>query len=400
MIVKILQINIFGNLSTGRIMVDLAKAITDAGQEAICAFARNEIEDGINHVRIGNKFNVYADGMMTRLTDRAGFFSKSATSKLIDQIKKENPDIVHLHNLHGYYINIEILFDFLRNYGKPVVWTLHDCWAYTGHCCYYSSAMCNKWLIGCKNCSQIKTYPASFVDQSARNYRDKKRLFTSIPNLTLVTVSKWLEDEVKKSFLSDNDITTIYNGVDLDIFKPVKSNVIQKYGLPNKKIILGVASTWSERKGLLDFVKLSEKLSDDSVVVLLGVSEKQMKSLPNKICALSRTNSLQELVELYSAADVYFNASVEETFGLPTVEALACGTPVIVYDKTAVPEVVNKECGYVLDAHDLDSVVNIIESGEYRQIAPELCRKQANKYEKKLQYKRYLDLYKKILKEK
>lgn len=396
---KILQINIFGNLSTGRIMVDLAKTISDAGYEAICAFARNEIEDDVDHIRIGSKFNVYADGIKTRLTDRAGFFSKRATVKLIDRIKKENPDIVHLHNLHGYYINIEVLFNFLQDYGKPVVWTLHDCWAYTGHCCYYSDAKCDKWVTGCNNCHQIKTYPASFVDQSARNYRDKKRLFTGISNLTLVTVSKWLESEVKKSFLNNTNITTIYNGVDLDIFKPTKGEIIQKYGLPNKRIVLGVASTWSERKGLLDFLKLAEKLSDDFIIVLLGISEKQKKNLPTGICALSRTNSLQELVELYSAADVYFNASVEETFGLPTVEALACGTPVIVYNKTAVPEVVSEECGYVVKAHDLDKVTDIIESGIYRQIDSEICRKQANKYEKKLQYKSYIDLYEKILKE-
>ena len=276
------------------------------------AFARNSVPDDVPYIKIGNNLGVYCDGVLTRLTDRAGFFSRKATRKLIKEIQEYNPDIIHLHNLHGYYINVEILFEFLKQYGKPVVWTLHDCWAFTGHCCYYSMVGCEKWIDGCHDCEQIHAYPKSLlIDNSKNNYRKKQKLFTSMPNLQLVTVSKWLEGEVRKSFLKNLQCTTIYNGIEYRI-------------------------------------------------VLVGVSKEEKARLPQSILGIERTNSVEELAEIYTAADVFFNASVEETFGLPTVEAMACGTPVIVYDCTALPEAVNNQCGFVVKEHDLKSVVDCI----------------------------------------
>lgn len=219
---KVLQINIFGNLSTGRIAVDLYRTLKTAGYDGKIAFARNNIAKDVPHIKIGNTWTVYRDGIMTRLTGKAGFYSAKSTKVLIDEIKQYDPDIIHLHNLHGYYINIEILFNYLRCSHKPVVWTLHDCWAYTGHCCYYSMVDCNRWKTGCYNCPQKKSYPKSMIFSNVVwNYKRKKEIFTSLPNLRLVTVSQWLADEVKMSFLKNIECEVIYNGVDTNIFKPV-----------------------------------------------------------------------------------------------------------------------------------------------------------------------------------
>lgn len=390
---KVLQINIFGNLSTGRIAVDLYRTLKENGHEGKVAFARNVIEEDVPYIKIGNTFNVYADGVLTRLTDKAGFYSKSATKKLIGEIKKYNPDIIHLHNLHGYYINVEILFDFLREYNKPVVWTLHDCWAFTGHCCYYSMVNCEKWKIGCKDCPQIGAYPASFVDNSKWNYEKKKKMFLNLPKLQLVTVSKWLENEVKQSFLKDIPVCTIYNGIDTKKFKPTQSDFRKKYNLEDKKIILGVASTWDTRKGLKDFIELSKVLDDEYQIVLVGISKKEKAQLPDNILSIARTDSIEELAGIYSTADVFFNASVEETFGLPTVEALACGTPIIVYDATALPEVVTEENGFVVEQHDIQKVKEVMGLCVEKKIVP--CKD----WEKSTSYKEYIDLYEKLLKE-
>lgn len=397
---KVLQINTFGNLSTGRIAVDLCRTLEEQGYDSVVAFARNEISEDVVSIQIGNKLSVYIDAILTRFTDKAGFFSRDATEKLINKIREYNPDIIHLHNLHGYYINIELLFGFLRDYGKPVVWTLHDCWPYTGHCCYYSMVECNRWQTECCNCPQTKAYPASLlVDNSRWNYKRKRNLFTSLSNLNLVTVSIWLEKEVEKSFMKNLPCRTIYNGIDLNVFRPVEGTFRTEYNLKNKTIILGVASTWDVRKGLDDFIRLSEILDENYQIVVVGVNESEKKRLTSRMIGISRTDSVKKLVEIYSAADVFFNASVEETFGLPTVEAMACGTPVIVYNSTALPEVVNEECGYIVEPHDLRTVVKILKDEEYKTITKDLCIKQARKYEKNKQYKQYIELYKSLCKE-
>lgn len=400
LLVKVLQINIFGNLSTGRIAADLYRTLTEYGHTGILAFARNTTAGDVPYIRIGNKLEVCIDGVLTRITDRAGFFSKRSTKKLISEIIRYDPDIIHIHNLHGYYINVELLFNFLKIYNKPVVWTLHDCWPYTGHCCYYSMVQCNKWQTECCKCPQTKAYPSSlFVDNSRWNYQRKKDLFTSLPNLNLVTVSHWLEKEVEKSFLKKIPCRTIYNGIDLNVFRPMGGSFRKKYSLENKIIILGVASTWDVRKGLNDFIHLSRMLDENYQIVVVGVNESEKRQLTPQMTGISRTDSVQELVEIYSTADIFFNASVEETFGLPTVEAMACGTPVIVYNATALPEVVNQECGYIVEPHDLKAIVKILKDRRYKTITSDSCIKQAEKYEKHKQFKHYIELYESLYKE-
>ena len=396
---KILQINIFGNLSTGKIAVDLYRSLKQAGHEGVVAFARNTIAEDVPNIKIGSKWSVLFDGIMTRLTDRAGFYSKRATKKLIAQIKEYDPDIIHLHNLHGYYINIELLFAYLRESGKPVVWTLHDCWAFTGHCCYYSAAGCDKWKYGCSHCPQIATYPRSwFCDNSEWNFKKKIDLFTSLPHLHLVCVSNWLESELEKSFLRDVPHQVIHNGIDTEAFRPIDGQIKQKYGIPDKKVILAVSTSWgSERKGLNDVIQLANRLDSSHCVVIVGLSEQEKKALPNSVIGITRTDSTQELAELYSAADYYFNASVEETFGLPTVEAMACGTPVIVYDATALPEVVSEQNGFVVREHDLNAVQHIIESEWH--FDKDIISKSAAPFGKKVMMENYLSVYKRLVTE-
>jgi glycosyltransferase involved in cell wall biosynthesis len=332
---KILQINsVCGIRSTGRICTDLAEVLEQNGHECKIAYGREIVPEKYQKyaVRIGNGFDVKIHALQSRIFDNMGFGSRYATEKFIEWVKDYNPDVIHLHNIHGYYINIEILFNYLAKAKKPVVWTLHDCWAFTGHCAYYSYVKCDKWKTGCNNCPQKRSYPSSFLfDQSKQNWIKKKALFTSVNNIILVTPSKWLANEVKQSFLCKYPVKVIPNGIDLNVFKPTPSDFREKNGLVGKKIILGVASIWDKRKGLDDFVELSKIIDDNYKIVLVGLSEKQMNDLPKNILAISRTNNVKELAEIYSSADILFNPTYEDNYPTVNLEAQACGIPVITY---------------------------------------------------------------------
>ncbi|MBM6837590.1 glycosyltransferase, partial [Clostridium saudiense] len=289
---KILQINsVCGVGSTGRIVTDLYKVIEEQGHECVIAYGRGTAPEGFKTIKIGTNFDNYMHVAKTRLFDKHGFGSTKATKGFIKKIEEYNPDIIHLHNIHGYYLNIEILFNYLNKTKKKVVWTLHDCWAFTGHCCYFEYNACDKWKSGCGNCIQLKEYPKSiFIDNSRKNYSIKKRLFTDKENLTIVAVSEWLKNIVEKSFICKNEILKISNGIDLNIFRSdKKSGYYEKYGIKNKKVILGVANVWDARKGLNDFIKLSEVISEDYSIVLVGVSEEQIRNLPANIIGITRT---------------------------------------------------------------------------------------------------------------
>lgn len=394
---KVLQINsVCGYGSTGRIVTDLADILHENGHECLIAYGRGQAPAKYQNcsVNFGNSWDFRFHVLRTRLLDEHGFGSKNVTQHLLQIIHDFNPDIIHLHNIHGYYLNIEVLFDYLKNCGKPIVWTLHDCWAFTGHCAYFSAFGCTKWKDHCMNCKQKYSYPCSiFRDNSKQNFNRKYHAFTSLSNLTIITPSQWLASIVKKSFLRNYNIKTIYNGIDLNQFKPTPYNVFSEYGI-KQKVILGVANKWEKRKGLQDFIDLSRIINNDEYkIVLIGLSRRQIKKLPSNILGIERSNSLQELVQYYSSAYVYVNTSIEETLGLTTAEALACGTPVITYNKTAVPEVPDESCGIVVECMP-QNIALVLDRVHYFKKAA--CIERAKYFDKKERYLEYLSLYNKI----
>lgn len=343
---KVLMINVVcGIRSTGRICTDLAIALEKQGHEVKIAYGREIVPPKFRKyaIKIGKEIDSKLSTLHTRITDKHGFFNKSATNIFLEWAEKFDPDMLWLHNLHGYYINVEMLFKWIKE--RPnmhIKWTLHDCWPFTGHCAYFTLAKCERWKTGCYLCPQKHKYPSSYLkDNCMDNYKRKKTAFTGVENMTLITPSRWLANLVSESFLSEYPIEVIHNAVDNTIFKPTPSDFRERYRIGNKKIILGVASIWDERKGLKDFLQLANMLDETFVIVLVGLEKKQRRELPDNVIAISRTNSEKELAEIYSAADIFVNPSKEETFGLTTVEALACKTKTIVYKNTACEEIVN-----------------------------------------------------------
>ena len=395
---KLVQINTVCNGSTGKIMGDIQRAANKEGFETISFYGRRKGYKDLKCEKIGGFFSFWYHVFLTTVFDMQGHGSYFKTKKLVKRLKEENPDIIHLHNIHGYYINYKVLFKYLKNeYKGKLFWTFHDCWPFTGHCPHFTLANCNKWQKQCYKCPNKKKYPISlFFDRSYKNYIEKKELFTNLSNLTIITPSDWLNRLVKKSFFKDFNVVTINNGIDLNLFKPTLDNTVkQKYNIPeNKKIILGVASIWTNEKGLNDFVELSNLINDDFVIVLVGLSKKQIKSLKKykNIIGIERTENQLELVKIYSVADVFFNPSKEETFSMVTLESIACGTPVIVYDNTPMTEFVSKKNGIIIN-NKID--INII----YKQaINLNIDNKNLKKYERILFQKRIIDLYRKDLK--
>lgn len=367
---KILMINVVcGIRSTGRICTDLADALTAQGHTVKIAYGREEVPDKYKKYahRIGTDFDVKLHGIRARLLDESGFGSKSATIRFIEWVKKFDPDVIHLHNIHGYYINIEVLFDYLRSCGKKIIWTLHDCWAFTGHSALCDGIGCEKWKNGCGNCPNLKEYPKSYKDYSKNNWLKKRKIFTRIPNLTIVTPSKWLAGLVKRSFLKGYSVKVIHNGIDTSQFYPIKSDFRKRYNIEDKYVLLGVASSWNEMKGLSDYIKLAKILDDSYRIVLVGLSKEQLRSVPQNMICIERTNSTEELVQIYSASDVLLNLSYCENYPTVNLEAIACGTPVITYDTggSAESAIIN---GNVVLRGDLNAVISELNEHNYKTI--------------------------------
>ena len=319
--------------STGRICTDIADMLISQGHECKIAYGRGEVPEKYRDisVRIGSTFKIYCNVLKSRIFDNEGFNAVGATKKLVRWIKEYDPDVIHLHNIHGYYLNVKILFDYLKTSGKKIIWTLHDCWAFTGHCTHFQVPHCDKWQTECGKCIRAKDYPKAIYSHAKRNYRRKKRAFCEVPNLTIVTPSKWLAGVVGQSFLSEYQTVVINNGIDLSVFKPTESDFRERYGLTGKKIILGVAGVWTKKKGFNDFLELAKLIDDSYRIVLVGVNDKQLKMLPSNVIGIKRTNNVKELAEIYTAADVLFNPTYEDNYPTVNLEAQACGTPVITY---------------------------------------------------------------------
>lgn len=399
----LLQINETSNWgSTGRIAEGIGNKMQNEGWTSYLAYGRQANPSRLQTISIGSQWDVYLHGIRTRLFDEHGFGSKKATATFLRHVEKIQPDIIHLHNIHGYYLHIGLLFERLKSWNIPVVWTLHDCWSFTGHCAYYAAAGCRKWETRCNDCPQTKVYPASWGwDRSGKNFDTKKALFTLLKHMTIVPVSRWLAREVKKSFLGVYPCLTIGNGIDLSVFRPVPSDETrQNLGIDNRFMILGVANIWEERKRLQDFIELSRHLDHESVIVLVGLTSEQRKNLPEKIIGLERTDSLEHLVSLYSAADVVLNLSVEETFGMTTIEGFGCGTPGIVYNRTASPELIGEGTGFITEPGDIEDLLHKLSTIRNKGKAAyrETCRRHASMhFQQAAQYNSYCQLYQSLL---
>jgi glycosyltransferase involved in cell wall biosynthesis len=404
---KVLQINTLVNSgSTGRIAEDIGCVLLDNGHESFIAFGRGNQESKSTKIRVGTQNDVNLHGVLTLLTDRHGFGSKKATKELLKEIDKINPDVIGLHNIHGYYLNIELLFKYIAEKKIPLIWTLHDCWSFTGHCTYFDSVGCEKWKTQCEKCPKTKMYPKSIgLDNSFKNYKDKKRIFNQIKNIQIVTPSNWLKDLVKDSFLS-HPVRCIHNGIDLNQFMPTLRTELfkEKWQLMDKKIILGVASIWDERKGFKDFIALRESLGKNFVIVLIGLSQKQQSIVPDGILGIPRTESIEELVMWYSAAEIFINPTYQDNFPTTNLEALACGTPVITYNTGGSPEAIDIHTGVIVPKGNQKALEKVIIdwcTQKDRDEAREKCRERAvNLFNKDDRYLDYVHLYEQMIKNK
>lgn len=405
--IKVLRITTEVNRSSiGRTTEQIGKLVLNEGWESFIAWGRADGNSASQKIRIGSKLSVYVHVLLTRLLDMHGYGSYFATKRFIKQVKKISPDIIHLHDIHGYYINHKVLFDYLKVAGIPVVWTHHDCWAFTGHCAHFAIVECEKWKTECCGCPQLKAYPTSYYDGSRRNYIRKKALFTSLDNIYHVGVSKWICDELKHSFFKNHTISFIYNGIDTNKFKPCSvegDSIRKKYGLGEGPLLIVVATAWSKNKGLEDYLGLRRILDEKYTILFVGYPLDQIALLPKGISGIPRTESIEELATLYSTSSIVLNLSHAESFGKSTAEGLACGVPGIVYNCTASPELVDSETGIVVERGDLKGVVDAVETimSWDKQKTSEKCRQRACElFSIGNNWPKYIELYKQILENK
>lgn len=394
---KVLIINeVCGTGSTGRICVDLADNLDKLGHEVKIAYGRDgQVPEQYKKyaVRIGTDIDVKFHAIKTRLFDATGFGSRNATKKFIKWIMRYNPDIIHLHNLHGYYINIEILFDYLKISEKKVIWTMHDCWAYTGHSAYCDVVECTRWMDGCHKCPQKLVYPKSYVDRSNKNWKKKKVIFSSVPGLTVVCPSEWLANQVRHSFLKEYPVMVINNGIDTNIFYPLPNDYKEKHGLEGKKIILSVATVWNDLKGYSDFLKLAKRISKEYRIIMVGAMDRALiKTLPHNIINIRRTDNVQEMAVLYNAADIFLNLTYCDTYPTVNLESVACGTPIITYAVGGSAESAQKYGGYTVKRGDINAVLEIIEVASKNKKS--VILQDINELDKKNAIFKYINYYK------
>lgn len=398
---RLLQIDTcLGTGSTGRITESIAQLAQSQGWECFIVHGARYVKrpsciSDVQSVSIVGEYVHFIEGLFF---DNHGLSSRCATRKVVKYIEEIKPDIIQLHCIHGYYLNYKILFEYLNSTKIPIVWTFHDCWAFTGHCAHFVTTGCDKWKTECYRCPEKKCYPKSFVDCSRRNYSLKKALFTANQNLHIVPVSGWLKDFTRQSFLCDKDICVIKNGVDLTVFKPSEKARVRKFR------VLGVSGVWTKSKGIEDFYRLSELLDDEKFeIVLVGLSGEQMQKLPKGIVGIQHTESVKELASLYASAEVFVNPTYADTFPTVNMEALACGTPVITYQTGGSPEAVSPETGWVLRQGDVDGIASIIKDMANRNMIEivaqrNACRERAEKeFDKNKCFEKYLELYSSLL---
>lgn len=395
---SIVSINLGNRGSTGKIMRSISALAEENGYVAYQAYpgSRANLPSIERDIVLCNFVVSKINRELARITGYNGCFAVISTLRFLHKLNKIKPDILHFHNLHNSYINLPLLFRYVKKHHIRVIWTLHDCWSFTGRCPYFIMAKCDKWQTGCGNCPYPKeSYPQALIDKTAKMWKLKKKWFTGIEDMTIVTPSQWLADLVKESFLKDYPVKVINNGIDLSVFKPIESSFRQRHGIGDKYVLLGVADSWGARKGLDVFVELSKRLDDSKYkIVLVGTNDGVDKQLPDNIISVHRTQNQKELAEIYTAADLFVNPTREENYPTVNMESIACGTPVLTFRTGGSPEIPDETCGAVVDCDDIDALVSeIIRITEEKPFSQEACLQRAKAFDKDKLFGEYVNLY-------
>lgn len=394
---KIVIMNTVPYGSTGRISRNIGKRAEKAGDKVYYIYGwtkgKRRSQDE-NEMVATSFFSKLFHMVAARLTGLDAVYSYWSTRKTIGRLKKIKPDIIHMHIMHDYFLNLKLLYRYFEKTGVKVIWTFHDCWAFTGGCMYFTVSECSKWKDGCKNCVLQKNGFEAVIDSSQRMWKLKRQGLTSMKNLTVTVPSRWLEQVVRQSFYQDFPIKTICNGIDLEKFRVRKSDFRDVYSIPNKYVVLGVAFDWGYRKGLDVFIKLADILPEEYQIVLVGIRKEHQNRLPHNVIAIPKTSNQEELIEIYSTADVFVNPTREEVFGMVNIEALACGTPVIMFDTGGAPEGIDESCGVVVKTKTAEALAKeIVRVCTEKPFCSDSCVERAKKFDESICYQKYVELY-------
>lgn len=402
---RIAEINMLHCGSTGEIMKGIARIARSRGNEVWTFSPRYYQRRGKavyppaeGHTYFGKPFENMLHVRLSQMTGLHGCFSPLGTLQLLRSLDQIQPDIIHLHNLHNWTVNLPMLFHYIKSRNMGVIWTLHDCWAFTGKCPHFTMTGCSKWETGCFDCPQVSGYPQSFIDQTKLMWKLKKSWFTGINRMTIVTPSQWLAGLVEQSFLKEYPVKVIHNGINLDVFRPTASDFRARYGIAqDKRVLLGVAFDWGARKGLDVFIELAKRLDSDYQIVLVGTDSSVDEQLPPEIISIHKTMNQTELAEIYTAADLFVNPTREENYPTVNMEALACGTPVLTFHTGGSPEIIDDTCGSVVVCNDMDAfereIRRICTEHSFTEVA---CLKKAKSFSVKDRYEEYVELYEQI----
>ena len=393
---NIVQINtVFPGGSTGKICKGIAESCRENGMDCYVAYAHGKGQGGANEIAISSWLDHHVHNRLARMTMAIGQFSYFRTKRFLRKLKKLHPDVLHLHNLHANYINLRLLFRFIKKEKIAVIWTLHDCWSFTGYCAHYGIVQCDKWKTECDQCPNRHSDPATVLDRSRTMFRKKKKLFCGVDQLTVVTPSEWLAGQVRQSYLQDYPIRVINNGIDLRIFKPTCGEFRMKHGIRDDEfVLLGVANVWDRRKGLDVFVELSKRLGSQYRIVLVGTNDRIDSMLPKNVISIHRTQNQTELAEIYSAADLFVNPTLEDTYPTVNMESVACGTPVLTYDTGGSAEMIDETCGSVVAQGDVDALEReIVRICRDKPYSIDACLRRAAGYDMYVRFQEYVDLY-------
>ncbi len=395
---KILQINsIYPIRSTGRIVKELEDIQREQGYEPYIACGQSMVKKD-NVYTIGTPLYNKLSILKTRLFGKHGFYNRRATKKLLKHIDAINPDIIHLHNIHGHYLNVKLLFEYIKKHNIPVVWTLHDCWSFTGHCAYFDVVGCDKWKNGCSNCPAKHQYPITKIfDRSRGNYKAKKELFSNVEKLHIVTPSKWLMDLCKESFLKKYPVSVLHNGIETDTFTFSESDIKKELKIEDKFVILGIIGNFKSHKGGKDFLKLSEMIGKDEVIVLLSLEENP-EDIPSNIIPLPKTSDDKLLAKIYSMADVFVNPTMQDNFPTVNIEAISCSTPVVTYNSGGSAESQCEGTGFVVEKGDIKGIYDAVLRVKNGEISRDNCRKRGLEFKTKDCFRKYTEIYESIVK--